>query len=281
MRWSRIAGHPLGDGEHAAFEGALWEAGLPYVVAMQPSKGTWAPVDQPHTPKEAAEEWAWHGPEDPGAWTPVERRFRDGPTETWWAADVTWAGYGPEKAVRLVVATTNPATLPEQSTWYLATNLPAPGSSRTAEWPVPVADLAEVVRLYGLRNWVEVSYKQVQRELGWADFQVREDHAIRRHWELVCTAFCFCWWEWFRQPQARPTATGVREALALPDAGEKRNSRRLVSGAQRAELPTGSQHFLAGDAAAGAGVVGPMDAALAVVASVEPRAPAARGASVA
>jgi hypothetical protein len=23
---------------------------------------------------------------------------------------------------------------------------------------------------------------------------VRSDRAIRRHWELVCCAFCFCWW---------------------------------------------------------------------------------------
>jgi hypothetical protein len=29
--------------------------------------------------------------------------------------------------------------------------------------------------------------------LGWADFQVRSDRAIRRHWTLVCCAFSFCW----------------------------------------------------------------------------------------
>ena len=34
----------------------------------------------------------------------------------------------------------------------------------------------------------------MKQELGWADFQVRADRAIRRHWELVCCAFCFCWW---------------------------------------------------------------------------------------
>jgi len=43
------------------------------------------------------------------------------------------------------------------------------------------ADLTEVVRLYGLRMWVEQSYKQVKQELGWADFMVRSDRAIRRH----------------------------------------------------------------------------------------------------
>ena len=55
------------------------------------------------------------------------------------------------------------------------------------------ANLAEVVRLDGLRNWVEQGYKQVKGELGWADFQVRSDRAIRRHWTLVCCAFSFCW----------------------------------------------------------------------------------------
>jgi hypothetical protein len=54
--------------------------------------------------------------------------------------------------------------------------------------------LAEVVRLYGLRIWVEESYKRMKDDLGWADFMVRSDRAIRRHWALVCCAFAFCWW---------------------------------------------------------------------------------------
>ncbi|WP_371750497.1 hypothetical protein OG302_43005 [Streptomyces sp. NBC_01283] len=99
--------------------------------------------------------------------------------------------------VRLVVATTDPATLPETSTWYLATNLPRPGSPRQAHSPHPAADLTEVVRLYGLRHWAEQSYKQAKDELGWADFQVRSDTAIRRHQSLVNCAFSFCWNTWF------------------------------------------------------------------------------------
>jgi hypothetical protein len=30
--------------------------------------------------------------------------------------------------------------------------------------------------------------------LGWAHYQVRKDLSIRRHWQLVCCAFSFCWW---------------------------------------------------------------------------------------
>jgi hypothetical protein len=74
------------------------------------------------------------------------------------------------------------------STWYLLTNLPRAASRRALQ-----AQLGEIVGLYGLRNWIEQGYKQVKGELGWADFQVRSDRAIRRHRTLVCCAFSFCW----------------------------------------------------------------------------------------
>ena len=91
--------------------------------------------------------------------------------------------------------TTDPSTLPEQSTWYLVSNLPAPGSERAKTSGIASATLAEIVTLYGLRMWVEQSYKQVKTTLGWAEYQVRSDRAIRRHWALVCCAFTFCWWQ--------------------------------------------------------------------------------------
>ena len=57
-----------------------------------------------------------------------------------------------------------------------------------------------MVRLYGLRMWVEQSYKQVKHALGWSDYQVRSDLAIRRHWQLMCCAFSFCWWAYGHLP---------------------------------------------------------------------------------
>ena len=93
------------------------------------------------------------------------------------------------------MATTDPAELPDLSTWYLLTNLPAPDTKRAQEESeLSAADVAEVVRLYSLRSWIEQSYKQVKNSLGWAHYQVRKDAAIRRHWQLVCCAFTFCWW---------------------------------------------------------------------------------------
>ena len=66
----------------------------------------------------------------------------------------------------------------------MATNLPGPAGPRASESPYQPADLAEIVRLYGLRHWIEQGYKQIKDELGWADFQVRSDIAIRRHQAL-------------------------------------------------------------------------------------------------
>src|SRR5919112_1552584 len=211
-------------GENATFEGALTAADLPYVVALKPSSGIWAPADAVHTPEEGARELRWGGPDDPGDWTPVVRRFRDGHEETWWAADLSYGPYGPDKSRRVVAATTDPATLPPLATWYLTTNLPRPGASHADDAPFAPADLAEIVRLYGLRNWVEQGYKQLKQELCWADFMVRADPAIRRHWHLVCCAFSFCWRAWFTTgppPDATdPAAPADPDAPSAPARGE-------------------------------------------------------------
>src|SRR5262249_60349798 len=112
------------------------------------------------------------------------------------AGDVKGGGWGPDAARPVVAATPDPAPQPEKATWYLVTILPRPGGPREAESPHPAASLAEIVRIYGIRHWIEQSYKQVKDELGWADFQVRSDVAIRRHQALVTCAFSFCCEPW-------------------------------------------------------------------------------------
>ena len=42
--------------------------------------------------------------------------------------------------------------------------------------------------------------------MGWADFQVRSDTAIRRHQALVNCAFSFCWATWFADHLSRDAA---------------------------------------------------------------------------
>jgi hypothetical protein len=105
----------------------------------------------------------------------VTRVFRDGHAETWHAAEATLGWWGPDGARRLVAATACPERPPGTR------HEPAPRRPREADSPHPAADLAEITRIYGIRHWIEQSYKQVKDELGWADFQVRSDTAIRRH----------------------------------------------------------------------------------------------------
>jgi hypothetical protein len=258
-------------GDNTGFTEALGRAGVAYVLAVKPRKGVWAPAEEAHTPREAAAELAWTSPEQPGDWTPVTRRFRDGHTETWWAADARLpaAGWGPDRRLRLVVATTDPATLPRLTTWYLVTNLPRPGRRRAAA--VAPADLAEVVRLYSLRNWVEQGYKQVKGELGWADFQVRSDRAIRRHWQLVACAFSFCWRAWFAEPPPAPSPPDAQPASA--------GARGETTRQQREHARRGGG--LAGHVAPGARLVDPVGRARTLVAGVVDRAPAGPAAAAA
>jgi hypothetical protein len=76
------------------------------VLALKPRKGPWAPAEAAHTPVEAAGDLGWRSPGRPGRWRRIQRRFRDGHTETWWAADAQLGGWGPQRRLRLVVATT-------------------------------------------------------------------------------------------------------------------------------------------------------------------------------
>jgi hypothetical protein len=153
----------------------------------------------------------------------VTRTFRDGHAETWRAAGARLGWRGPDSARRLVVAGADPGTLPGKATWYLVTSLPRPGGPREPDSPHPAADLAEIVRLYGIRNWTGQGCKQVKDELGWAGFQVRSDIAIRRHQVLVNCAFSFCWAAPPGPPPATPPAAdaagGERGAASGAAAG--------------------------------------------------------------
>jgi hypothetical protein len=212
-------------GDQDGFRAELAEAGLPFVMALRPRRGTWARAADAHTPADAARALAWGGPDDPSDWQPVTRTFRDGHAETWWAADATLGGWGPDGVRRLVVATADPATLPDKLTWYLVTNLPRPGGPHEPGSPHPAAGLAEITLIYGIRNWIEQSYKQVKDELGWADFQVRSDIAIRRHQDLVNCAFSFCWAAWFADQVPHHDAAPLPE----PGRGERGAARRAGS----------------------------------------------------
>jgi len=84
--------------------------------------------------------------------------------------------FGKRCALQYWQVTTDPETLPENSTWFIMTK-------------VPGIKYKEVGNLYGLRNWVEYGLKQSKNELGWADFRVTNYSQIQKWWEIVMSAY--------------------------------------------------------------------------------------------
>jgi SRSO17 transposase len=141
-------------GEDRTLRSGLRKLSVPYVMALKPSHAWWHPEQVAGTLQEVAQEAGWVSTQQPGQWRQITRTFRDGNQEDWWVLEI--------------VATTDPQSLPDLSTWYLVTNLPAPSEHLGSELPLPPASLEEVIRLYGLRMWVEQSYKHVKHALGWS-----------------------------------------------------------------------------------------------------------------
>jgi SRSO17 transposase len=167
-------------GESAQLEARLYAAGLPYVMGLRPSQGTWQEVqDAAHPPAFTPAEAAQRLPQ--AAWQRTIHADSHGKALIRYVAELELGpSYGPDKGVRLVAATLDPATLKPESTWYLATSL-----------SLREASPAQVYALYRLRDWIEHFYKPAKHELGWADYQVRPERAIVRHWQLVLLAYTF------------------------------------------------------------------------------------------
>jgi hypothetical protein len=248
-------------GEDRGFKRSLEGLGVAYVLSLKKSHSWWHAPGTIGALWEAALAGGWEDAGEPGGWEKVPRRFRDGHTEDWWALEVEAGPYGTERAKRALVVTTDPARLPDLATWYLTTNLPAPGSERQTESDLAPASVPEVVRLYGLRMWVEQSYKQVKHALGWSDYQVRSDTAMRRHWQLVCLAFSFCWWAYYGRLPALPDDPAQTEDDPPPAGSAGRGKK------------DGSE-ILAGNLEGGKGVAGTIRDAHALLEGVLGSAPA-------
>jgi hypothetical protein len=91
-------------GENETFRSGLARLGLGYVLALKPSHTWWALVGTANSLEEAARAATWEGTDTPGAWQPVQRAFRDGHIETWWALEITsralWAVQAPTRRGR-------------------------------------------------------------------------------------------------------------------------------------------------------------------------------------
>ena len=142
----------------STFVCSLEELHLPYILAIRSNHAVWLPQ----------EEEVWSTP-----WQSFVRTFSNGTTETRYQQEIV---YGHRTQKRYWLLTTDPETLPENSTSYVMANAPA-------------IALEKIGDSYGYRTWIEYGLKQSKDALGWADFRVTHYEQIEKWWELVMSAF--------------------------------------------------------------------------------------------
>lgn len=140
------------------FVNVLDELKLPYILAIRSNHALWLPQDQ-----EVYQE----------PWQKFERTFSNGTTETRYMAEVI---YGKRHRKQYWLLTTDPQTLPDNSTSFVMVAAPA-------------IKLQEIGNRYGFRTWIEYGLKQAKDALGWADFRMTRYEQIEKWWELVMSAF--------------------------------------------------------------------------------------------
>ena len=136
----------------------LDELKLEYVVAIRSNHGVWLPPGQRLRYNR---------------WRAFERVFSNGKKEKRYIREII---FGKRRKIQYWHITTDPVTLPENSTGYVMTK-------------VAGLNYKQVGNLYGLRNWVEYGLKQSKNELGWADFRVTDYAQIEKWWELIMSAY--------------------------------------------------------------------------------------------
>jgi SRSO17 transposase len=140
------------------FVNVLDELKLPYILAIRSNHALWLPE----------EEEVYQEP-----WQEFKRTFSNGTTEVRYMAEVI---YGKRHRKQYWLLTTDPQTLPDNSTSFVMVCAPA-------------VRLMEIGNHYGFRTWIEYGLKQAKDALGWADFRMTRYEQIQKWWELVMSAF--------------------------------------------------------------------------------------------
>ncbi len=131
-------------GESSSFIAKLEEYNLEYVVAIRCNHGVWMPSYQAVRANK---------------WYKFDRIFSDESTEERYVREII---FGKRHCPTYWEITTDPQTMPENSTSFVMTNLS--GS---------IAHIKKRIgNLYGLRTWVEYGFRQCKQELGWTDYRV-------------------------------------------------------------------------------------------------------------
>jgi SRSO17 transposase len=102
-------------------------------------------------------------------WCQFTRTFSDHRSETRYIREII---YGKRRKTTYWYLTTDPETLPSNSTSFVMTNLQGKVKKKLGD-------------LYGLRTWVEYGFRQCKQELGWTDYRFTNFSEIEKWWEII------------------------------------------------------------------------------------------------
>ena len=145
-------------GESSQFIRTLDQHQLPYIVAIRNNHAVWMPSEQTVRANK---------------WCKFERTFSNQKSQTRYIREII---YGKKRAVTYWEVTTDPETMPENSTSFIMTNIQ--GNVKK-----------ELGNLYGLRTWVEYGFRQCKQELGWTDYRFTSFKNIEKWWEIIFSVY--------------------------------------------------------------------------------------------
>ncbi|WP_138506144.1 IS701 family transposase [Nostoc sp. PA-18-2419] len=145
-------------GESSQFLRKVAEYNLDYVVSIRSNHGVWLPAGQSVRANK---------------WCKFKRTFSNQTSETRYIREII---YGKKRAITYWEITTDPETMPENSTSFVMTNLQGNLKKTLGD-------------LYGLRTWVEYGFRQCKQELGWTDYRFTNFQHIERWWEIIFSVY--------------------------------------------------------------------------------------------
>ena len=141
-------------GESSSFLRTLDKYKLQWIVAIRSNHGVWMPAEQRVRANK------WHK---------FLRIFSNQSSEIRYIREII---FGKRSSRTYWEITTDPETLPANSTSFVMTNLKG--------------NIKETLgNLYGLRTWIEYGFRQAKQELGWHDYRLTNFADIERWWEII------------------------------------------------------------------------------------------------
>ncbi len=146
-------------GESNPFIRTLDKYQLSWLVAIRSNHAVWMPSEQ----RVRANKWC-----------KFDREFSDCSVEKRYIREIIFGKKGYRTYWEV---TTDPDTMPENSTSFIMTNIKRKNVKKI------------LGNLYGARTWVEYGFKQCKQELGWTNYRFTNFKDIERWWEIIFSVY--------------------------------------------------------------------------------------------